>query len=66
VQPPSDHQVKDDPEIVSHSKGNTLADSPQRFHISTFGTRERRLSRPQQKWTRDAYLLQRLTYDSRS
>ncbi len=54
MQPPGNHQVQHDPEIIFETNGNALADSAQPDDRAALRTAKRRCDRAQQKRTRQA------------
>src|SRR5579864_2493102 len=65
MQTASDHQVKNQPEVVIYSNCDTFANPPQCAHASSFNTRNRRFYGTQEKGTCQPHLLDRLADNTR-
>ena len=65
MQAAGNHQVQHQPQVALQTDRDAFADAPQLPHRTPLRTRERWLHRPQQKWARDAHLLQLLSDDAR-
>src|ERR1700683_399021 len=64
MEPSSDHQVQDQPQIPFHTDRDTLPDSPQLANFAAFHTRQRRFHRSKQEHICEADSLDGLREDA--
>ena len=65
VQTSRNHQMQNEPQVSFKTNCNALSDAPQFAHLAPFNTRKRRFHRAQQKWARQANMLNRLADNAR-
>src|SRR5919109_1717988 len=64
LEPAGDHQMEDEKELSFHLPHDALPDAAQVDHAASFGGRERRIDRAQQRRAGDARALERLAHDA--
>src|ERR1051326_5555244 len=64
VQPPGDHEMDDEPEIVVETNGDALADAAKRGHAMSKNRRQRRVRGAQKRWPGREDLFEHLAEDA--